>query len=158
MDVILQIFKQSISMGTPFFESLAKKPSITMDDLFRKVDKYSMLKDDVRVAFQQVLVTNQLAKEKKEKKVKSTRHGIRLQWKVNLLEQTHLLKQGHPKTHPSHHKKGNWEHRWWCHASSYSIGSPRRTCHWLASGDPSFEQQTLLEGLVVSASVGQSPL
>lgn len=67
MDVILQIFKQSISLGTPFFESLTKKPSIAMDDLFRQVDKYSMLKDDVRVAFQQVLVTHQLAKEKKEK-------------------------------------------------------------------------------------------
>lgn len=51
MDVIMQIFKQSISLGTPFFESLVKKPSITMDDLFSQVDKYSMLEDDIRVAF-----------------------------------------------------------------------------------------------------------
>ena len=34
MDAIMQIFKQSISLGTPFFESLAKKSFVTMDDLF----------------------------------------------------------------------------------------------------------------------------
>lgn len=47
MDVISQIFKQSISPGMPFFESLAKKPPTTMDDLFRQVDKYFMFKGDV---------------------------------------------------------------------------------------------------------------
>ncbi|KAL6343126.1 hypothetical protein AAG906_019669 [Vitis piasezkii] len=36
MDVVLQIFKRSICPGTPFFESLAKKPPTTMDDLFRR--------------------------------------------------------------------------------------------------------------------------
>ncbi|RVX00457.1 hypothetical protein CK203_024527 [Vitis vinifera] len=56
MDVVLQIFKRSICPGTPFFESLAKKPPTTMDDLFRRANKYSMLEDDVRVATQQVLV------------------------------------------------------------------------------------------------------
>ncbi|KAL6316293.1 hypothetical protein AAG906_017924 [Vitis piasezkii] len=35
MDVVLQIFKRSICPGTPFFESLVKKPPTTMDDLFR---------------------------------------------------------------------------------------------------------------------------
>ena len=48
MDVVLQIFKRSICPGTPFFELLAKKPSTTMDDLFRRASKYSMLEDDVR--------------------------------------------------------------------------------------------------------------
>ena len=47
MDVVLQIFKRSICPDTPFFESLAKKPSTTMDDLFRRASKYSMLEDDV---------------------------------------------------------------------------------------------------------------
>ncbi|RVW72176.1 hypothetical protein CK203_061825 [Vitis vinifera] len=42
--------------STPFFESLAKKPPTTMDDLFRRANKYSMLEDDVRAATQQVLV------------------------------------------------------------------------------------------------------
>ncbi|RVW53310.1 hypothetical protein CK203_088509 [Vitis vinifera] len=50
MDAVLQIFKRSICPGTPFFESLAKKPPTTMDDLFRRANKYSMLEDDVRAA------------------------------------------------------------------------------------------------------------
>nr|CAN60477.1 hypothetical protein VITISV_014549 [Vitis vinifera] len=50
-----QIFKRSICPGTPFFESLAKKPPTTMDELFRRANKYSMLEDDVRAATQQVL-------------------------------------------------------------------------------------------------------
>lgn len=36
MDVVLQIFKRSICPGTPFLESLAKKPHVTMDDLFKQ--------------------------------------------------------------------------------------------------------------------------
>ena len=52
MDVVLQIFKRSIYLGTPFFESLAKKPPMVMDDLFKRANKYSMLEDDVRVATQ----------------------------------------------------------------------------------------------------------
>ena len=48
MDAILHIFKQSINPNTLFFESLTKKPSILMDALFRWVDKYTMLEDDVR--------------------------------------------------------------------------------------------------------------
>ena len=47
MDVILQIFKRSIGPSTPFFESLVKKSPAMMDDLFRRVDKYSMLKENV---------------------------------------------------------------------------------------------------------------
>ena len=57
MDVVLQIFKRSICLGTPFFESLAKKPPTTMDDLFRRANKYSMLEDNVQATTQQVLVT-----------------------------------------------------------------------------------------------------
>ncbi|KAJ9676029.1 hypothetical protein PVL29_024828 [Vitis rotundifolia] len=56
MDAVLQIFKRSICPGTPFFESLAKKPPTTMDDLFRRTSKYSMLEDDVQAATQQILV------------------------------------------------------------------------------------------------------
>nr|CAN67612.1 hypothetical protein VITISV_011155 [Vitis vinifera] len=48
MDAVSQIFKRSICPDTPFFESLTKKPPTTMDDLFRRASKYSMLEDDVR--------------------------------------------------------------------------------------------------------------
>ena len=50
MDAILQIFKQNICSGTPFFKFLAKKPPVTMDDLFRWANKFSMLEDNVRAA------------------------------------------------------------------------------------------------------------
>ncbi|RVX15379.1 hypothetical protein CK203_009047 [Vitis vinifera] len=62
MDAVLQIFKRNICPGTPFFESLAKKPPATMDDLFRCANKYSMLEDDVRAATQQVLVVGQTSR------------------------------------------------------------------------------------------------
>ena len=52
IDAILQIFKWSISPSTLFFESFTKKPPVLMDDLFRRTDKYAMLKDDVRAASQ----------------------------------------------------------------------------------------------------------
>ena len=50
MEAVLQIFKRSICPRTPFFESFAKKPPTSMDDLFRHASKYSMLEDDVRAA------------------------------------------------------------------------------------------------------------
>ena len=65
MDVILQIFKRSISPNTPFFKSLAKKSPASMDDLLIQADKYVMLKDDVQASSQQVLVTNRPTKNSK---------------------------------------------------------------------------------------------
>ncbi|RVW70662.1 hypothetical protein CK203_059000 [Vitis vinifera] len=70
MDVVLQIFKQSICPGTPFFESLAKKPLTTMDDLFRRASKYSMLEHDVRDTTQQVLVAGQASRRGAERSAK----------------------------------------------------------------------------------------
>ncbi|RVW96454.1 hypothetical protein CK203_029620 [Vitis vinifera] len=70
MDVVLQIFKRSICPGTPFFESLAKKHPTTMDDLFRRANKYSMLEDDVRAATQQVLVVGRPSRGDPERNVK----------------------------------------------------------------------------------------
>ncbi|RVW21936.1 hypothetical protein CK203_101095 [Vitis vinifera] len=70
MDAVLQIFKRSICPDTPFFESLAKKPPTTMDDLFRRANKYSMLEDDVRAATQQVLVVRQTSRSGVERSAK----------------------------------------------------------------------------------------
>lgn len=47
MYAILQIFKRTISLDTPFFDSITKKPLISMDDMFQLVDKYAMLEDDI---------------------------------------------------------------------------------------------------------------
>ena len=43
-----------------------------MDDLFKQVDKYSMLEDNVWIATQQVLVTNRLTKDDKVESSKSS--------------------------------------------------------------------------------------
>ncbi|KAL6319643.1 hypothetical protein AAG906_020720 [Vitis piasezkii] len=70
MDAVLQIFKRSICPSTPFFESIAKKPPTSMDDLFRRASKYSMLEDDVRAATQQILVVGQASRSGAERSVK----------------------------------------------------------------------------------------
>ncbi|RVW61779.1 hypothetical protein CK203_066314 [Vitis vinifera] len=70
MNAVLQIFKRSICPGTPFFESLAKKLPTTMDDLFRRANKYSMLEDDVRAATQQVLVAGRPSRGDAERNIK----------------------------------------------------------------------------------------
>ncbi|RVW81949.1 hypothetical protein CK203_033316 [Vitis vinifera] len=70
MDVVLQIFKRSICPGTPFFESLPKKPPTTMDDLFRHASKYLMLEDDVRAATQQIMVARQASRSGAERSAK----------------------------------------------------------------------------------------
>ncbi|RVW27781.1 hypothetical protein CK203_106858 [Vitis vinifera] len=54
----------------PFFESLAKKPPTTMDDLFRRANKYSMLEDDVRAATQQVLVAGRASRDNVDRHAK----------------------------------------------------------------------------------------
>ena len=74
MDVILQIFKRSICLGTPFFESLAKKPPTTMDDSFRRASKYSMLEDDICAATQQVLVAGQAERSEATRSFKAPNH------------------------------------------------------------------------------------
>ena len=48
--------------GTPFFESLTKKPPTTMDDLFKGANKYSMLEDDVHAPTHLVLITSRLSR------------------------------------------------------------------------------------------------
>ena len=59
-----------------------KKSPTTMDDLFRRVDKYSMLKDNVLEASQHILVTNHPAKNDKARNSKpsnQSRKGNRRQ-------------------------------------------------------------------------------
>ncbi|RVW49011.1 hypothetical protein CK203_080951 [Vitis vinifera] len=55
MDATLRIFKRSISPSTSCFESLAKKPLASMDDLFKWVDKYAMI-EDVILLYEDALV------------------------------------------------------------------------------------------------------
>ena len=70
MNAVLQIFKRSICPDTPFFESLVKKTPTTMDDLFRRASKYSILEDDVRATTQQILVVGQTSRSDAERSSK----------------------------------------------------------------------------------------
>ena len=44
---------------TPFFQSLSLNPPATLEELYRRVDKYSTLEDNIRAASQTVMITVQ---------------------------------------------------------------------------------------------------
>ena len=59
MDVVLQNFKKSFEPTTPFFHSLSLDPLVTMEELYRRADRYLTLEDNIRAATQTVMITNQ---------------------------------------------------------------------------------------------------
>ena len=50
MDVILQNFRRSFGPSTHFFLSLSLDSPATMEELYRRADKYSMLEENIRAA------------------------------------------------------------------------------------------------------------
>ena len=62
MDAILQIFRRSFGLTTPFFQSLSLDPPATMEELYQRADKFSMLEDNIRAASQTVMITAQHTK------------------------------------------------------------------------------------------------
>ena len=77
MDVVLQNFRRSFGSSTPFFESLSLDPPATMEELYRRADRYSMLEDNIGVATQTIMVTNQPIEGNKlsEKKRSESKEG-----------------------------------------------------------------------------------
>ena len=65
MDVALQNFKKSFMPSTPFFHSLSLDPPTTMEELYRWVDRYSTLEDNIRAMTQTVMNTSKLARSSK---------------------------------------------------------------------------------------------
>ena len=65
MDVVLYNFKRSFGPSTPFFQSLSLDPPLTMEELYRWDDRYSMLEDNVRAMIQIVMITNHLTEGNK---------------------------------------------------------------------------------------------
>ena len=57
MDAILQNFRRSFRPTTPFFQSLSLDPPATMEELYRREDKFSTLEDNIRAASQTVMIT-----------------------------------------------------------------------------------------------------
>ena len=62
MDAVLQNFRRSFGPTTPFFHSLSLDPPTTMEELYRWVDKFSTLEDNIRAASQTVMITTQSGK------------------------------------------------------------------------------------------------
>ena len=62
MDAVLQNFRRSFEPTTPFFQSLSLDPLATMEELYRRVDKFSTLEDNIRAALQTVMITTQSGK------------------------------------------------------------------------------------------------
>ena len=48
MDAVLHNFRRSFGLTTPFFQSLSYDPPVTMEELYRRADKFSMLEDNIR--------------------------------------------------------------------------------------------------------------
>ncbi|RVW55146.1 hypothetical protein CK203_066938 [Vitis vinifera] len=70
MDAVLQNLQEKHLSGHSIFESLAKKPPTTMDDLFRRANKYSMLEDDVRAAHSTSLVAGRASRDNADRHAK----------------------------------------------------------------------------------------
>ena len=57
MDAVLQNFRMSFGLTTPFFQSLSLDPPTTMEELYRLEDKFSTLKDNIQAASQTIMIT-----------------------------------------------------------------------------------------------------
>ena len=66
MDAVLQNFKRSFGSITPFFQSLSLDPPATMEELYRRADKFSTLEDNIQAASQTVMITTQSGKSAAE--------------------------------------------------------------------------------------------
>ena len=71
MDALLQAFKCSIGPRTFIFESFSKKPLKTVNDLFRRANKYAMLEEDLQVETSPVLALTQITQARKDARNKS---------------------------------------------------------------------------------------
>ena len=57
MDAVLQNFLRSFGSTTTFFQSLSLDPPGTMEELYRRADKFSTLEDNIRAASETIMIT-----------------------------------------------------------------------------------------------------
>ena len=62
MYALLQNFRRSFAPSMPFFKSLSLDPPATMEELYKRADKYLMLEDNIRDVTQTVMITSQSTK------------------------------------------------------------------------------------------------
>ena len=62
IDAVLKNFRRSFRPTTPFFQLLSLDPPATMEEPYRRVDKYSTLEHNIWAASQTVMITTQNSK------------------------------------------------------------------------------------------------
>ena len=85
MDAVLHNFRRSFGPSTPFFHSLSLDSPTTMEELYRRADRYSMLEDNISVTTQTVMIickpaesnkpTGKKSSESKEGKIKNQKRS-----------------------------------------------------------------------------------
>ena len=53
--------------STPFFYSLSLDPRAMMEELYKRVDRYSTLEDNILVATQTIMIASKLARSRRPK-------------------------------------------------------------------------------------------
>ena len=66
MDAVIQNFRRSFRPSTPFFHSLSLDPPATMEELYRWADRYLTLEENIQVATQTIMITNQPTEKDKQ--------------------------------------------------------------------------------------------
>ena len=69
MDAVLQNFRKSFLPSTLFFHSLSLDPPATMEELYRRVDRYSTL-EDICAVTQTIVIISKLARSSKSERKK----------------------------------------------------------------------------------------
>ena len=65
MDTVFQNFRRSFWPSTPFFHSLSLDPSVIMEELYRRSERYSTLEDNICTATQTVMIISKPADSNK---------------------------------------------------------------------------------------------
>ena len=65
MDAVLQNFRRSFMLSTPFFHSLSLNPPAIMEELYRRVDRYLTLEDNIHAVAQTFMITSKPTKNNK---------------------------------------------------------------------------------------------
>ena len=102
MDAVLQNFRRSFGPTTPFFQSLSLDPPATMEELYRRADKFSMLEDNIRAASQTVIITTQSGKP--AAKGPSEQKSSQGKGQKRLDDQSEKRKDPPPPIHCSQHR------------------------------------------------------
>ena len=71
MDAVLQNFRRTFALSTPLFHSLSLDPPATIEELYRRADRYSTLEDNIRAATHTVMITSKQARSSKPEGKKS---------------------------------------------------------------------------------------